>query len=137
MLVQKITNNRAEMFMSILGRFTSGKRLNLVTKGSFRKRCILTGLRYNESFEWHQKPWKSHSKRSPGKYFKNYINKKMREKTKRTLRRPELRRKLFKNQQPEHNFEYGPKAIQPDMSSDDIEKEIQDLIARLQVRTLY
>ncbi|CAH1375544.1 unnamed protein product, partial [Tenebrio molitor] len=52
MLIDNETNNRAELFMSILARFNMGKRLNLIQRDSFQIRSYLTGLRYNQGEEW-------------------------------------------------------------------------------------
>ncbi|KAF5282304.1 hypothetical protein FQR65_LT14358 [Abscondita terminalis] len=49
------TKNRAEVFMQIVARFNSGKRLNLIQGGSFQRRATLASLRYNEGVGWHYK----------------------------------------------------------------------------------
>lgn len=55
MLLDKKTNNRAELFMGVLVRFNMGKRLNLIQRDSFQIRAHLRGLRYNEGPSWHKK----------------------------------------------------------------------------------
>lgn len=132
-LVKKVNNNEAELYMSILSRFTSGKRMNLVSRGSFQNRCILSGLRYNKSFLWHRNPWKIITKKSPGTHFKNFMAKRMAEK-RRKSDKPTARRKLFKIVEKKPNLEYGPNAEQPEKSDEDVAKEINELIQDLKVR---
>lgn len=47
-LVDNETNNRAELFMSILARFNAGQRLHLTGRRSFQSRTEMTALRYNQ-----------------------------------------------------------------------------------------
>ncbi|KAJ8909537.1 hypothetical protein NQ315_002087 [Exocentrus adspersus] len=54
-LIDDETNNRAELFMSLLAKVNAGKRLNLTMKGSFQGRCQIVGLQYNKGPNWKQK----------------------------------------------------------------------------------
>ncbi|KAF2889580.1 hypothetical protein ILUMI_16593, partial [Ignelater luminosus] len=54
-LIDNETNNRAELYMSILCKFNAGKRLNLTQRGSFETRANISGLT------------------SPGEHFKKYV----------------------------------------------------------------
>ncbi|KAB0790406.1 hypothetical protein PPYR_15226, partial [Photinus pyralis] len=47
-LIDNETNNRAELFMNIVSRFTMGKRLNLTQRSSYNIRADLSSMRYNE-----------------------------------------------------------------------------------------
>lgn len=47
-LIDNETNNRAELFMGILSRFTMGKRLNLIQRRSFETPSELATMRYND-----------------------------------------------------------------------------------------
>lgn len=73
LLIDNETNNRSELFMSLLPRFNMDKRLNLVQRDGFQTRVYLNGLKYNESHSEHTKPWQTLFRRSPGKNFKNYM----------------------------------------------------------------
>ncbi|KAF2902309.1 hypothetical protein ILUMI_03877 [Ignelater luminosus] len=46
-LIDNETNNRAELFMSLLARFNMGKRLNLIQRDGFQIPSYLSALRYN------------------------------------------------------------------------------------------
>lgn len=61
--------------MNIVARFNMGKTLNLVQRGSYERRVYRAGLRFNRSFNWHTSPWKRCVQRSPGQYFKAYMEK--------------------------------------------------------------
>lgn len=74
LLADKETNNRAELFMSLLARFNMGKRLNLIQRDSFQLRSNLTGLKYNEGHMWHTNPWKKLFEVSPGRNLKKWMN---------------------------------------------------------------
>jgi hypothetical protein len=47
MMFDNETNNRAELFMSLVAKYNAGKRLNLTMKGSFQSRCSLAAMQYN------------------------------------------------------------------------------------------
>jgi hypothetical protein len=59
LLIENKNNNQAERLMNIVSRFTMGKRLNLIQRGSYERRVCLSGLRYNKSLKWHVSPWKN------------------------------------------------------------------------------
>ncbi|KAF2889851.1 hypothetical protein ILUMI_16322, partial [Ignelater luminosus] len=59
-LIDNETNNRAELFMSLLARFNMGKRLNLIQRDGFQMRSYLSALRYNVDQSWHHKSWKQY-----------------------------------------------------------------------------
>ncbi|KAJ8914142.1 hypothetical protein NQ315_016220 [Exocentrus adspersus] len=75
-LIDNETNNRAELFMSILCKYNAGKRLNLIQRGSFQTRAHLAGLQYNEGVRWHENAWMKLMDTNPGTNFKNWIDKK-------------------------------------------------------------
>ncbi|KAF2886306.1 hypothetical protein ILUMI_19865 [Ignelater luminosus] len=106
-LIDNETNNRAELYMSILCKFNAGKRLNLTQRGSFETRANISGLT------------------SPGEHFKKYVanlqhqeaNRKERNKTTSTR----VKRKLSFTDpcvsQPAQSSapDYGPNAVEPTM----------------------
>lgn len=74
-LVDNLTNNCAELFMSILCKYNAGKRLNLTQRGSFQDRSNIAALHYNLGVSWYTQPWKKAVLRSPGKNCKRYLKK--------------------------------------------------------------
>ncbi|KAF2890961.1 hypothetical protein ILUMI_15212 [Ignelater luminosus] len=74
-LIDNETNNRAELYMSILCKFNAGKRLNLTQRGSFETRANISGLRYNNGIGWQSDTWKQITSTSPGEHFKKYVTK--------------------------------------------------------------
>jgi hypothetical protein len=144
MLIDNETNNRAELFMSILARFNMGKRLNLIQRDSFQIRSYLTGLRYNQGEEWHLSSWKKAFKKSPGKILKHYVANKMTSKMKRKetpYRKPKFVKKLeyAKDHQQctlakkQQQKDYGPNISSVEMSDEALKEEVEELIKRLKV----
>lgn len=118
-LIDNETNNRAECFMNILARFTEGKRLNSIQRGSFQARCHLSALRYNKSFDWHTSPWKYLMKNSPPPYLKEYVTKNLKYATAKRISKQTRR----KNKVSLRNIDYGPRAIQPEPNDDEVLEE--------------
>ncbi|XP_072399692.1 uncharacterized protein [Diabrotica undecimpunctata] len=134
-LIDKETNNRAEMYMSILCKFNADKGLNLAGRGSFRCRSAMSGLRYNEGVEWQEKEWRSILKRSLGKYFKQNIQENQRVvelKSKRKLDFVSLTEK--KSRQSKTNTEYGPHALQPSLTEDEYQSEYSRILKTIQLQ---
>jgi hypothetical protein len=76
MMFDNETNNRAELFMSLVAKYNAGKRLNLTMKGSFQSRCSLAAMQYNQDPNWHLNSWRKIVKRSPSKRLKKFVGKK-------------------------------------------------------------
>lgn len=51
--IDRKTNNRAEIYMSLLACFNMGKRLNLVQRDLSQIRSYLAALKYNKAYLWH------------------------------------------------------------------------------------
>ncbi|KAF2882228.1 hypothetical protein ILUMI_23951 [Ignelater luminosus] len=142
-LIDNETNNRAELYMSILCKFNAGKRLNLSQRGSFETRANILALRYNNGIGWQSETWKQITSTSPGKHFKKYVanlqhqeaNRKERNKTTRTG----VKRKLSFTDpcvsQPAQSSapDYGPNAVEPTMSETGYNSEQQRILQNLQV----
>ncbi|KAK9880363.1 hypothetical protein WA026_010248 [Henosepilachna vigintioctopunctata] len=73
MLIDNETNNRAELFMSILAKLNMGKRLNLIQRDGFSTRATLTGHSYNQRPLWHQTSWKKYFDRRLENNLKLYM----------------------------------------------------------------
>lgn len=122
--------------MNIVAKFTGGKRLNLIQRGSYERRVYLSGLRHNKKFNWHYSPYKQVVGRSPGKYFKNFMKQKTESESSKSRKRlftenNDKPTKKVKTQASERNIDYGPQAEQPD---DEVtESDIEEVIQRLQV----
>lgn len=86
------TSNRAELlYMSLVAKYTSGKRLNLIQRDSFQRRCTVAGLQYQKGHMWPISPYKKFAGSSPGKYFKKTIAQKIQHKLNKA---PKAKRKL-------------------------------------------
>jgi len=121
--------------MNIVARFNAGKRLNLIQRGSYQRRVHLSGLRHNKKFVWHSSPYKNIVGCSPGKYFKDFMNKKMEEDKLRGKKRlfqkeNDTPRKKFKHEP--KNIDYGPNVEEPE-DEEMLSKEIDEVLKRLQV----
>lgn len=135
LLIDNETSNRAELFMSILARFNMGKRLNLIQRDSFNTRSYLTGLRYNSGFTWHSQSWKKYMEASPGKHFKAYMKgeDETQRKRKSLIREaPKCRKKLKVDHENQHD--YGSNIAEVHMNEEHLQKEIDKLAERLQVK---
>ncbi|KAK4882436.1 hypothetical protein RN001_005755 [Aquatica leii] len=138
-LVDNETKNRAELYMQIVARFNSDKRLNLIQCGSFQRRATLSGLRYNRRVDWQYKPWKKILEESPGSNFKTYLhnetNSAERRKFKRKLvdgRDECVQRKKKSCGNTLHNTEYGSKAEDAKPVPIEVEIESKRLLQKLQ-----
>ncbi|XP_031333159.1 uncharacterized protein LOC116182246 [Photinus pyralis] len=138
LLIDRETNNRAELFMSVLARFNMGKRLNLIQRDSFQTRSFLTGLRYNEGSTWHTEPWKQCFKDSPGKNFQKYMEKEEKKATKRkSLASTSTVRKRTKFTHEGSSSgpprDYGPDFASIEPRKDALDEEVRRLVQRLEV----
>ncbi|KAB0790356.1 hypothetical protein PPYR_15279, partial [Photinus pyralis] len=137
LLIDRETNNRAELFMSVLARFNMGKRLNLIQRDSFQTRSFLTGLRYNEGSTWHTEPWKQCFKDSPGKNFQKYMEKEEKKATKRkSLASTSTVRKRTKFTHEGSSSgpprDYGPDFASIEPRKDALDEEVRRLVQRLE-----
>lgn len=126
--------------MNIVSRFTSGKRLNLVSRGSYQRRKYLSGLRHNKKFTWHSSPYKQVVGCSPGKYFKEFMDKKT------ELEEKKCKKRLFQDDKENtpkitptkkikrcpSNSDYGPNVEEPE-NEEVLKKEVEEVLARVQV----
>ncbi|KAF2882521.1 hypothetical protein ILUMI_23657 [Ignelater luminosus] len=129
-------------------RFNTGKRLNIVQRGSYERRVHISGLRHNHKFQWHYSPWKKVTGQSPGKYFKKFMTSSTQkdEKAKARIRllfdketpppkKPKLKRT---NNEPckEKYIDYGPDATEPDEDDVVIQQEVDRIVKNPQTITL-
>lgn len=124
--------------MQIVARFNSGKRLNLIQRGSFQRRATLSGLRYNQGAAWQRTPWKTLFEESPGKHFQRYMDKQMnsgeRKKVNRRLFPEEATlRKKRGDYESMANIEYGPNAEEAELEPVEMKAECERLLQKLQV----
>jgi len=128
-LVENENNNRAELFMSILAKLNAGKRLNLTQRGSFEMRCVLSGLQYNGGPMWQSDIWEKFMGNPPGEHFVKQL-------WNTCIKRSSSARKGAKYKQRRStlpNVDYGPMAADVELSPDDVTKECERIISRLQV----
>ncbi|KAK5639399.1 hypothetical protein RI129_011891 [Pyrocoelia pectoralis] len=58
-LTTNTTTNYAERYMSLVSKFSGGKRVNYCQRGSYFRRCVGAGLSYNNGPSWHNSCKKS------------------------------------------------------------------------------
>lgn len=121
--------------MSLLCKFNVGKRLNLIGRAGFERRCIVAGLHYNEDSNWVLNSYKKLLERSPSKLLKNHVSK--------CQGQLELRRNRYKsggsNARRKLNFvganktnpDYGSKALQPEPSDKIVQLEKDRILEHL------
>lgn len=81
------TSNRAELYMSLVAKYSAGKRLNLVARDNFNRRCTVAALQYQKGHIWHRSPYKKCFDASPGRYFKKHMEDQLRRHPKSKVRR--------------------------------------------------
>uniref|UniRef100_A0A1Y1LEE7 Uncharacterized protein n=1 Tax=Photinus pyralis TaxID=7054 RepID=A0A1Y1LEE7_PHOPY len=130
--------------MNIISRFTAGKRLNLVQRGSYERRVHLAGLRHNKSFAWHYSPYKRYLETSPGAHFKMFVETHVQQQQKKEDRLARKRQAEHQNRPSEpapkkrrkqthdENYDYGPNAEEPE-DEEVMEKNVEEVISSLQV----
>lgn len=128
------TTNQAERFMSLVSKFSGGKRINFSKRGSYRRRCFGAGLSHIKGPSWHMSPWKRMTGRSPGKVFKSQLKKREIRRQKRSIKRgretaPKKRRKLDTSQ-PDAN--YGLQCVPLDIDDHEMETKCKELMSKLQ-----
>ncbi|KAF2888883.1 hypothetical protein ILUMI_17290 [Ignelater luminosus] len=137
LLIDNETNNRAELFMSLLARFNMGKRLNLIQRDGFQMRSYLSALRYNVGQSWHHKSWKQYFKKSPSKILKTYMIQQEEKHRKRTntirVKHSAVKRLKFDTTNKENNRDYGLNISEVFMTTDEIKDETNKLLERLKV----
>lgn len=74
-LLLNYNNNAAELYNSILTKFTGGKRVNFSLKGSYQLRCNAAVMAYNAGSNRLSLFNKHVTNKSPRKYTKMYIKK--------------------------------------------------------------
>lgn len=135
------TNNRAELFMSLLAKYNAGKRLNLIMRGSFQTRCHLASLQYNKGPDWQGSVWKHIVKKSPGRTFTKMLRrKKYIRQYKSRYEKLKCRKSLFSTQcilRKGQNHDYGKNAEDAEWSEDDMRKECDRVIEKMQVYKYY
>jgi len=127
-LIADTTSNRAELFMSIINKVTSGKRVNYAQRGGYANRCIAAVLAYNNGAFWPAKTFANENLlcevwQKALKEANTSVGKK--KKKKRWYNTP--RDKLKANQ------DYGLKADQGSMTEEELLLATAQLISSLQV----
>ncbi|KAF2882481.1 hypothetical protein ILUMI_23706 [Ignelater luminosus] len=139
LLIDNETNNRAELFMSLLARFNMGKRLNLIQRDGFQMRSYLSALRYNVGQSWHHKSWKQYFKKSPSKILKTYMTQQEEKHRKRRntirVKHSAVKRLKFDTTNKENNRDYGLNISEVFMTTDEIKDETNKLLEHLKEKT--
>ena len=130
-LITNSTSNLAECFVSIRAKFDGGKFYNRVQKGSFQHRCQGAGLQWQLGLEWHTTAFEKVTNEKAGPILQAHVA------------HAKVKRQTDKNRQQQHPYKharmaskhtdthtnatreadqaYGPSAIQPDISREQLD----------------
>lgn len=135
-LILDITNNTVEQFNNVIAKFIGGKRVNYTARGSYQARCFGAVTSWNSETAIHARLSKKIQDCSPGKYTKQFIDKKRRSKINRERSRkkkidfgedvPNKRRKVTG---PDEN--YGRLDLEPDIPPEIYEQKKSEFILQL------
>ncbi|KAK4882549.1 hypothetical protein RN001_005868 [Aquatica leii] len=53
-ITRNVTTNYAERYMSLVSKFSGGKRVNYVLRGSYQRQCYGAALCFNSGSSWHK-----------------------------------------------------------------------------------
>ncbi|CAH1110927.1 unnamed protein product [Psylliodes chrysocephalus] len=126
------TNNKAEMFMSLLCKFNAGKRLNLTQRGSLETRAYIAALRYNLGICWEESVWENVTQRSAGEYFKKYL-KNLKDNHDCHKKRRTGCKKKSKTNLKRSETDYGNSVPTATISNENYESEVSRILKRIQV----
>lgn len=132
-LASDTTTNHAERFMSLVSKFTGGKRINYTKKGSYYRRCLGAAASHSGGPGWHISPWKKLCGRSPGCIFKKKINSKATGHARRLLNfsKSEKTKKKKRFEATGPDADYGPDAAELDVSEDELMRRCQTIVQKL------
>ncbi|XP_063222723.1 uncharacterized protein LOC134531105 isoform X1 [Bacillus rossius redtenbacheri] len=138
-LVGNYTTNQAERFMSLVSKFSGGKRTDVGKKGRYKRCCLASGLSHVKGPHWHASPLKKMFGRSPGAICKKVFNTRARA-SERGIKRKSARQSLFKDEPPRKqkrlsagaDCNYGPQAAQPDIEPGEMESRKRAVLDRLE-----
>lgn len=133
MMFDNETNNRAELFMSLVAKYNAGKRLNLTMKESFQTRSSLASMQYNQGPDWILNSWRKTVQRTPCKNLKSFVAKKRRI-TNYVRSKPSCKKRLWKkSSKDKQNNDYGVHALEPELDADELEIEKKRILSNMQV----
>ncbi|XP_022913996.2 uncharacterized protein [Onthophagus taurus] len=127
-LVNNETNNKAELYMSLLAKLNCGKRLNLIQRGSFQSRAHIAAVGYNTGYRWQTHCLQKAGGGKVGYRFLQYIDKY----EKIRCRKPSMKRMPPVSSKCK-NKDYGPNVLQGKLSSAEIASESERILVSLQV----
>lgn len=134
-LVFNTTTNIAENFMSLVAKFTGGKRVNYTKTGSYQRRVLGATQVHSRGQSWHLSPWKKLSGKSPGEFFKKNLTRRIAMTTlnSKYKKQKKIRFKVSGGDKStvNHDFDYGPDAAGLDMTKEDfkfnVNKKLEEL----------
>jgi len=121
-LVENATSNLAESLMNVVAKYNCGKRLNFCRRGSFQRRCYIAGESFTKGPLWHRSPWKKLTGQSPGKFFKQNMERKVKAKSAASKKLHFRKFKMVKTTTKESEKSYGINSDQPDIDDEDLKK---------------
>nr|CAD7432882.1 unnamed protein product [Timema monikensis] len=120
-------------YMALVAKYTGGKCVNYTLRGSYRRRCYGAALAHTSGPSWHLSPWKHVSGKSPGKVFKRTLA--LREKASSARHLNFTTTGQMKRSRTQRgggpDIEYGPEAVQPDLSENELGSKMQDFVNTL------
>nr|CAD7260908.1 unnamed protein product [Timema shepardi] len=116
--------------MSLVAKFTGGKRVNHGGRGSYHCRCMGAGLSHSSGPARHSSPWKRKTGHSPGSHFKEFKKREKRQASSALSFASEPQNKKRKIRA-DPNLDYGPLAADLEINETDLitskEKILQSL----------
>lgn len=136
-LIGNHTTNQAERYMSLVSKFSGGKRTDVGKSGRYKRCCLAAGLSHIKGPAWHLSPAKRMFGHSPGNVPKKVLC--ARKKTvEQTRKRPAARHLSFgravkrKRVDAGPDQDYGPEATRPDISHKELETKKKDIMVKLE-----
>lgn len=133
-LVFNNTTNIAENFISLVAKFTGGKRVNYTITGSYQRRVLGATQVHSKGPSWHLSPWKIMIGKSPGKLFKKNISRRLAIKNLRlkSTKKKKIRCEIGRDKNAvSHDFDYGPDAAGLDVSEEDFKLQKDKILDEL------
>ncbi|XP_074028816.1 uncharacterized protein [Leptinotarsa decemlineata] len=123
------TTNQAERYMSLVAKFSGGKRVNYTKNVSFSARAHGAALSHLAGPSWHTKIWKTATKKNPESIMQRVFLK--RQKKLLAQRENCSKRKRPKKGISGPDIHYGPEAAQPDIPEEELKLKKEQFLVKL------
>lgn len=135
-LVYNTTTNIAENFMSLVAKFTGGKRVNYTKAGSYQRRVFGATQVHSRGPSWHLSPWKKLTGKSPGKLFQKNVSRRVAISTLKSKYKKQKNNRCRISRDKSsvnHDFDYGPDTVELDMTEEDFKLNVNKKLEELKI----